>query len=541
MKPAQHRPPANPLTWSTACVDWEDKILAKRSLVPAPLFPDEAAAALEIFHSLRMVDVVGRPRMGDACRPWITDFVGAVFGSYDASTGRRLIQEYFLHIAKKNGKSTLAAGVMLTALLRNWRQSAEYYILAPTREVADNSFAPARDMIRADNELHALLHVQENFRTITHRTTRASLKVVSADSETVGGKRTVGLFVDELWQFGKRANAGPMLREAKGGLASRHEGFVIYATTQSDAPPAGVFDELLSYFRDVRDGNIDDRRSLGVIYEFPKRLIDSGEFRKPANFYVPNPNLGASVDDQYLVAELAKAERAGQASLVNFCAKHLNVQVGMAMRADGWAGARIWNRGADKNLTLDELLARCEVVCIGLDGGGLDDLLGVGVIGRERGTKKWLGWAHGLVSSIGLARRKANLAEYRRFAQQGDLTIFRFAGEDAAEIENDPDIADLWLDVPPAPEGPGVLPVDIQYVVDLVRRVSDLGLLAQVGVDAAGIGGIVDALADIGITQDAEKLDAVRQGIGLMGAFKTIERKLADRSFVHCGSEMLVV
>jgi phage terminase large subunit-like protein len=72
-----------------------------------------------------------------------------------------------------------------------------------------------------------------------------------------------------------------------------------------------------------------------------------------------------------------------------------------------------------------------------------------------------------------------------------------------------------------------------------VKRVSDLGLLAQVGVDAAGIGGIVDALADIGITQDAEKLDAVRQGIGLMGAFKTIERKLADRSFRHCGSEML--
>jgi hypothetical protein len=62
------------------------------------------------------------------------------------------------------------------------------------------------------------------------------------------------------------------------------------------------------------------------------------------------------------------------------------------------------------------------------------------------------------------------------------------------------------------------------------------GLLAQVGVDAAGIGAIVDALAGIGITQDAETLDAVRQGIGLMGAYKTVERKLGDRSFLHCGS-----
>jgi len=66
-----------------------------------------------------------------------------------------------------------------------------------------------------------------------------------------------------------------------------------------------------------------------------------------------------------------------------------------------------------------------------------------------------------------------------------------------------------------------------------------LGLLAQVGVDAAGIGGIVDALANIGITQDADTLDAVRQGIGLMGAYKTIERKLADRTFLHPGSELL--
>jgi phage terminase large subunit-like protein len=83
------------------------------------------------------------------------------------------------------------------------------------------------------------------------------------------------------------------------------------------------------------------------------------------------------------------------------------------------------------------------------------------------------------------------------------------------------------------------LPPDIQFVVDLVTRVRDLGLLAQVGVDAAGIGAIVDALAGIGVTQDAETLDAVRQGIALMGAIKTIERKLADGSFRHGDQSLL--
>jgi phage terminase large subunit-like protein len=56
-------------------------------------------------------------------------------------------------------------------------------------------------------------------------------------------------------------------------------------------------------------------------------------------------------------------------------------------------------------------------VTIGIDGGGLDDLLGVAVIGRERGTNRWLGWAHGLISTIGAWRRKANAEDYLKLQE----------------------------------------------------------------------------------------------------------------------------
>lgn len=534
-------------TWSTACPDWKERIVNRQSLVTFDaLFPAEAEAALSIFRDLRIVDVPGRPTIEECCLPWVYDLPRALFGSYDAegtsgpdNLGRRLIRYFFLCVAKKNTKSTLAAGIMVTALMRNWRDSGEFYILAPTKEVADNSFFPARDMIRADEQLLKLLHVQDSMRLITHRTTGAFLKVAAADSETVSGKKTIGLLVDELWLFGQRANAESMIREAEGGLNSRPEGFVIYATTQSPKPPAGVFDQKLTAFRDIRDGKLVDPESLPIIYEFPEEMIKSKAYEDPATWYIPNPNWLKSVDPNFLIAKRREAARNGKASLIDWDSKFLNVQAGMAQRADGWAGAEVWDRGVDKTITLPTLLERSEVVTVGLDGGGLDDLLGVGAIGREKATKRWLAWAHALISTIGLYRRKANLNEYRKFIAAGDLTVFRFHNKDAEEAESDPDVAALLAEFPPKISIEGELPFDIKYVVELVEQVRNLGLLAQVGVDAAGIGAIVDALAGIDISQDAETLDAVRQGIGLMGAYKTIERKLGDRSFLHCGSDLL--
>src|SRR5690606_14815236 len=164
-------------------------------------------------------------------------------------------------------------------------------------------------------------------RTITDRTNRATLKVVAADSATVAGKKAIGVFVDELHEFGKHRAAAAMLTEATGGLASRPEGFVFYCTTQSDAPPAGVFKAKLEYARQVRDGKIVDKKFLPVIYEFPSWMIEQRMHFDLSNGYVTNPNWDLAVDSECSAQKFQEAEADGEVSLRGFMAKHLNVEI----------------------------------------------------------------------------------------------------------------------------------------------------------------------------------------------------------------------
>lgn len=149
---------------------------------------------------------------------------------------------------------------------------------------------------------------------------------------------------------------------------------------------------------------------------------------------------------------------------------------------------------------------------VGIDGGGLDDLLGLSAIGREVDTGRWLHWAHAWAHEVVLERRKDIRSKLLDLQKSGDLTIVKRPGD------------------------------DVEEVADIVCQVRDSGLLPEknaVGVDAAGIGAIVDELTadERGITM--EQIVAVSQGWKLNGAIKTTERKVAGGEFVHGGQPLM--
>lgn len=508
--------------WSTACPDWTARIVAGETLTPCePLFQSSADAGMAVFDQLKMVSA--GITFGDT-RPWVREFAASIFGSYcdvpgHADEGRRLIRTFFMLISKKNGKSETAGGIMLSALILNWRPEAEFLILSPTKEVADNSFKPMKAAIEADDELKALFHVQAFTRTITHRITKATLKVVAADSQTVVGKKATGVLVDELHEFGKVAKAEDMLVEATGGLMSRPEGFVIYLTTQSSEPPAGVFKKELDYARSVRDGRIVDSSYMPIIYEFPDEYLDrqTKPYLQPQNWYIVNPNLGASVDAEFLAQKIAKAGQTGEDSIQSIISKHLNIQVGLDLSADAWPAATYWLGAAYNRLGLTDrgllgvILRDCEVITAGIDGGGLDDLLALTFTGRVKGTTdKFLSWSHCWCHEGVLKLRQEIAPRLQDFAAAGELTIVKQLGDDTTEL------------------------------TDLLREVHNTDLLAHIGVDPARMASITKKLEEAELPVHDDKFYVkVRQGWTLYSAILWTERALAEGRYKHAGQSLV--
>jgi phage terminase large subunit-like protein len=202
--------------------------------------------------------------------------------------------------------------------------------------------------------------------------------------------------------------------------------------------------------------------------------------------------------------------------MILIASQHFNVEIGQRLRNNGWAGGRYWQVAQySEPLTLDDLIRLCDVIVAGVDGGGLDDLLGVAFAGRHAVTKEWLfvfrAWAQPSV----LEQRKDIVANLRDFEKEGTLVI---CGED------DPT-------------------QDVREVADMMEKVWKAKLFpkkAAIGLDPVGVAAITDEIAGRGIGGDEPHfMAAVPQGYKLSGNIKGFERKLMDGTAWHDGSELM--
>lgn len=508
------------MAFDFGCPDWVEKLQrGETPIADLPLDQEAAERAVAIFNRLRLPDVPGQPALAEAAGEWMRDIVRAVFGSMQSSPGVpevRQVGEVFILVPKKNAKTTSAAAIAITFMLLNRRKNADMLIIGPTQKISDLAFEQARGIIDADPDgyLQRRFHIQDHKKTIKCRDTGARLMIRTFGTDVLTGAKPIFALLDEVHELAGVSYAADVIRQIRGGMLPFPESCFIMITTQSVHPPAGVFKSELAYARGVRDGRITDRvRLLPVLYEFSEEIqrADDKPWLNPEIWPLVTPNLGRSVTIEALEDLYARARHDGTGEIIKWATQHLNVEVGMALHANRWVGADMWQGAVDAEpVTLQDLIRRSEVAVVGIDGGGLDDLTACAVIGREKVTNRWLAWGHAWAHTIVLERRKEIVPVLQDFAADGDLTICNQVGEDHAGI------------------------------CEVVGTLLDAGLLPEaeaIGLDPAGVAALVDELTATGVEKG--QMVAVGQGYRLSSAIWGAERKLMDGTLLHGGQPLM--
>lgn len=502
---------------SFACPDWAAKLARGETPIPElPLDRVAAEAAVDLFNLLRVPDIPGQPAMAEVGGEWIRDIIRAAFGSVDRITGKRFVGEILNLIPKKNSKTTNAAALGIIALLMNRTPNIDGVIIGPTQEIAAKCFAQAAGMIDADPYLRRRFKVIDHQKLIrdlhqdeaTGVRMNATLKIKSFDPKVVTGSIPAFAIIDELHLMAEMKDAERVIGQIRGGMITNDQSLLIIITTQAEIPPTGVFKSELQYARGVRDGSITAGvRMLPVLYEFPEDVQTSEDqkWRDPKIWPMVLPNLGRSITLPRLIADFQTAEQKGKAELVRWASQHLNIEIGLGLHSNRWPGADYWLRCGDPGLTLDALIARSEVAVVGIDGGGLDDLFGLAVIGREKGSRRWLHYGHAWAYRDVFERRKDIAPRLEEFERAGQLTVCEAVGDDVAGA------------------------------VAIIRKLEDAALLPvdtpAIGLDAAGIAELLDELDLEGFGED--RWISIGQGWKLQQAVQSLPRRLKDGKVLH--------
>lgn len=497
-----------------ACPDWWEKLKRRETpMVDVPLNEEKARKALAFFNRLRLPDVPGNPKLADACGGWFRDILTAFIASEDPQTKKRIVWELLCMVPKKSSKTTYTAALGLTALYLCDVPNGTMLLIGPSQNISNRLFDQAQGMIRLDDKLSKAFKVQDHVKTITRHATGTSIEVKTFDTSIVTGEIPIVTIIDELHELGKKNGAQQVMQQIRGGGITMTGGQLLMITTQSDKEPAGIWRAEINKARAIRDGKAGAKPiMLPVLYEYPEALQKRETFwRNRENWPLVLPNLGRSIDVDRLADDYENNGSVSPEAEQIWMSQHLNIEIGLGLHSERWVGADHWAGAARPSLTLDEIIQTSDVCVVGLDGGGLDDLLGVAVLGRHADTKVWQHWGRAWADRSVLTTRKSIAPELEDMAAAGELTI----------VDD--------LDAEAHPE-----------VVEICCRLRDAQRLPEqdgIGMDPEGVAAIVDALIEAGFA--IEDIRAISQGYKLNAAIKGTPVKLKNKTLVHCDQGLM--
>ena len=223
-------------------------------------------------------------------------FISALFGFVHRDTGLRKYREAFFMVGRKNGKSTMLAGLALYMMIADGEAGAEVYSTATKKDQAKIIFDETINMVLQSSELKR--HLKKRKTDLYFPAAMSKFVALGKNSDTLDGMNAHCVIIDELHGV-KDRNLYEVMKQSQG---TRRQPLLIMITTAGTVREC-IFDDMYSYACSIVDGTFVDDTFLPIIYE----LDDRQEWLEPDKWMKANPGLGTIKK----VADIeAKVERA---------------------------------------------------------------------------------------------------------------------------------------------------------------------------------------------------------------------------------------
>jgi phage terminase large subunit-like protein len=268
---------------------------------------------IRLYHHLRHFKGrhSGKPFVLEPWQEWI---IASIYGFYNKSDGSRLTQTVYIEVARKNGKTALAAGIGLNALINDDEDGAEVYFAANSKDQVKISAWPlCSNFAKAFDPKEKYLKVYRD--TINFDKTISWLKVLAADSTKLDGPNPSTFILDEY----HAAKSNSLKAVLESGQGTRDNPLEIIITT-AGFDKLGPCYELRTTATEILNGLKEDDSFFMAIYS----LDEKDDWKDEANWIKSNPNMDVTVKSSYLRKEVRKAMNT-PSDEVNVKTKNLNM------------------------------------------------------------------------------------------------------------------------------------------------------------------------------------------------------------------------
>lgn len=239
-------------------------------------------------------------------------FLGLLFG-WRKKDGTKRFGTFFYTVARKNAKTTIAAGLALYHLFMDNEAGAQAYIAATKEDQARIGFRDVQEIIKKTPELRWRFHNYVKSSVYGD----SFIKPLGSDSNTQDGFDPSMGIIDEY-------HAHPtdgMLNVLESGMGARREPMIVIITTAGFKKEFPCYANLRKSCIEVLQGIKEDDSLLPIIYE----MDEGDDWTLEENWVKANPNIDVSVKREFLRGRLVKAKNEGASKEVDFKTKNLNV------------------------------------------------------------------------------------------------------------------------------------------------------------------------------------------------------------------------